>query len=87
MVAQVDQQYQELKGAPWEDAALRTVAFVGVASKLLDPNVQIPDYAVELVDAEMALIEAAGGMLQSPIFPGMRMEKTTPSISHAGTIR
>ena len=70
MLAQVDQQYQELKGTPWEDAARRTVAFVAVASKLLDPNVKIPDYAVDLVDAEIALIEAADGMLPSPIFPG-----------------
>ena len=46
------------------------MAFVGVASKLLDPNVQIPDYAVDLVQAELALIEAANGMLPSPIFPG-----------------
>ncbi len=71
LLAQTDAQYQQLKGGPWEDAALRSVAFVGVGSKLLDPNIQIPDYAVELVQAELDLIEAASGMLQSPIFPGL----------------
>ncbi len=71
MLAQVDQQYQQLKGTPWEDAALRTVAFIGVGSKLLDPTVQVPDYAAELVDAELAQIEAASGILPSPIFPGL----------------
>ena len=71
MLAQTDAQYQQLKATPWEDAALRTVAFVGVGSKLLDPSVTIPDYATELVDAELAQIEAAQGMLPSPIFPGL----------------
>jgi hypothetical protein len=42
VLAQTDAQYQALKGGPWEEAALRTVAFVGVASRLLDPN-EVPD--------------------------------------------
>ena len=71
MLAQTDAQYQELKGGPWEQAALRTVAFVGVASRLMDPAVAIPDDARELVDAELALIEAADGILPSPLFPGL----------------
>jgi hypothetical protein len=71
LLAQVDAQYQQLKGGPWEDAALRTVAFIGVGSKLLDPSVQVPEYAAELVNAELAQIEAASGILPSPIFPGL----------------
>ncbi len=35
------------------------------------PTGKIPAYADELVDAELALIEAAGGMHASPIFPGL----------------
>ncbi len=50
---------------------LRTVAFVGVASKLLDPSVQVPDYAADLVDAELALIDEAAGIQPSPLFPGL----------------
>lgn len=70
-LAQLDAQYQELKGSAWQDAALRSVAFVGVASRLLDPEAQIPAYAGDLVQAEIANIEAADGMKNSPIFPGL----------------
>ena len=73
LLSQVDVQYSVLKGGPWEEAALRTVAFVGVASKLLDPEVNVPDYAADLVNAELALIEKADGMWPSPIFPGLEL--------------
>lgn len=71
MLIQTDAQYQQLQGTPWQDAALRTVAFIGVGSKLLDPSTQVPTYAQELVDAELALIETADGIHPSPIFPGL----------------
>ncbi len=71
MLAETDAQYQALKGSSLEEAALRAVAFVGVASKALDPAVAVPDYASDLVEAELALIEAADGIQQSPIFPGL----------------
>ena len=71
MLAQTDQQYQALKGGPWEDAARRSVAFIGVGSKLLDPSIQVPAYAGDLVDAELALIQSADGINLSPLFPGL----------------
>jgi hypothetical protein len=71
LLAQTDSQYQVLRGTGWEDAARRTVAFVGVASKLLDPHVQVPDYAADLVEDELALVEDAAGILPSPLFPGL----------------
>jgi len=71
MLAQTDNQYQALKGGPWEDAAMRSVAFVGVGSELLDPSLQVPAYASNLVDAELALIQSADGIHPSPIFPGL----------------
>jgi len=71
LLVSTDQQYQELRGTDWEDAARRTVAFVGVASKLLDLAVQVPAYAADLVDGELALINSASGILPSPIFPGL----------------
>lgn len=64
-------EYEALQGTAWEDAAVRTVAFVGIASKLLDPSVQVPDYAANLVDAELALIDQAASILPSPLFPGL----------------
>lgn len=71
MLAQTDAQYQALQGTGWADAALRTVAFVGVGSRLLDPDVAVPAYAEELVEAELALVEDASGILPSPLFPGL----------------
>jgi hypothetical protein len=71
MLAQTDSQYQALRGTSWDDAALRAAAFVGVGSRLMDPTIEVPPYAEELVTAELANIEAASGILPSPIFPGL----------------
>jgi hypothetical protein len=71
LLARADAQYQALQDTGWEDAARRTVAFVGVAGKLLDPDAQVPDYAADLVEAELAQIEAAAGIQPSPLFPGL----------------
>ena len=69
LLATTDQQYQALQSTDWADAALRSVAYLGVASRLLNGTVQLPAYASDLADQELALIEAAGGMQSSPIFP------------------
>jgi hypothetical protein len=37
----------------------------------LDPGVQVPDYAADLVEAELALVEEAAGIQPSPLFPGL----------------
>jgi hypothetical protein len=71
LLGRAQDEYETLQGTAWEDAARRTVAFVGVASKLLDPEVTIPDEAMALVEAELALIEDAAGIQPSPIFPGL----------------
>jgi hypothetical protein len=71
VLSRTEDEYEALQGTPWEDAALRTAAFVGVASKLLDPSAQVPDYAADLVDAELALIDGAAGIQPSPLFPGL----------------
>ncbi len=71
VLAESERQYQALQSTAWEDPARRTVAFVAVASKLLDPSVQTPAYAADLVQAELAQIEAAAGILPSPLFPGL----------------
>lgn len=72
MLAKADENYQTLRGvSDWEDAARRVVAFFAVGSKLLDPAVSIPDYARDLVDAELVQIGQADGIKPSPIFPGL----------------
>ncbi len=71
LLAQTDAYYQSLQGTDWADAARRTVAFVAVAGRLLDPEFAVPPYALDLVEGELANIEAASGILPSPIFPGL----------------
>jgi hypothetical protein len=69
VLLRAEEEYEALQGTAWEDAARRTVAFVGVGAKLVDANVQVPAYASDLVDAELALIQGAAGIQPSPIFP------------------
>jgi hypothetical protein len=71
MLMETDKQYKALRNTPWEEAALRTVAYVGVATRLLDPQADVPSYAKDLVDQESQLIKTADGMHPSPIFPGL----------------
>lgn len=71
LLTEVELQYAQLRGGPWEEAALRTVAFVGVGARLLDDAVTLPAEALPLVEAELALIKAADGFVPSPIFPGL----------------
>ncbi|HPL30018.1 MAG TPA: DUF3160 domain-containing protein, partial [Anaerolineae bacterium] len=71
LLARAQEDYAALQGTGWEDAARRTVAFVAVASKLLDANAQVPGYAAGLVQAELALVDGAAGILPSPLFPGL----------------
>mgnify|MGYP001078117718 CR=1 FL=1 len=69
MLSRTDELYQALKGTDWEDAARRTVAFIGVGSKLLDDDIQVPEYAVDLVEEQLAPIEEASRIGPSPVFP------------------
>src|ERR1051325_4472630 len=62
------QQYGVLKGTALEEPALRNVAFFGVAAQLLGLPDAIPAEATSLVNAEIALINAAGGAQVSPIW-------------------
>jgi hypothetical protein len=77
------QQYQalltspELRGTPMEDAALRNVAYFGVAARLLELPNQPPAGADALIQAELALIEAHAGVAVSPIWdiPGLKSDE------------
>ncbi len=69
LLSRTDELHNALTGTDWEDAARRTVAFVGVASKLLDDDAQVPAYATDLVEEELPLIEDASRVAPSPIFP------------------
>ncbi len=60
-------QYLELKGTEFENAALRNVAFFGVGGRLLDSDFVVKEEAADLVDKELALIEAHSGVSESPL--------------------
>jgi len=68
MLASTYQQYLSLAGTPLEDAALRNVAYFGVAAQLLALPDTIPGEAVQLVNDELALINAASTYDYSPIW-------------------
>lgn len=68
LVAATESQYQQLKGTSLEDAAVRNVAFFGVAASLLGTGDSIPAEAQTYVDAELALINAHQGIDISPLW-------------------
>jgi hypothetical protein len=61
-------QYQSLKGTPLEEPALRNTAFFAVAAQLLGLPDPVPAEVTDLVNAELALINGAGGPQVSPIW-------------------
>jgi len=71
MLAKSDEIYQQLSSTDWANDALRLVAFFGVGSQLLDASVPVPSYAQALIAAELANVNAASGMVMSPLFPSL----------------
>ncbi len=67
MVHEAYDQYKELEGTEWEDAARRNVAFFGVASVLLDKSAKIPAVVKDIVEQEYDLVMAADGITQSDL--------------------
>jgi len=60
--------YAELQGTQLEDVARRVVAYFAVAAALTNPAAVTPPEVTDLVQGELALIEAHAGMDGSPIF-------------------
>ena len=58
-------QYEELEGTEWEDAAARNVAFFAVAAVLLDDSAKFPPQVKEIVEYEHDLVMAAAGIEDS----------------------
>lgn len=79
LLAETSEQYTALRGAALEEQALRNVAFFGVADRLLGLNDPIPPEAQALVDAELALINAASEPSISPLWdrPDLDADKKT----------
>lgn len=68
LLAETAAQYATLRGTALEEQALRNVAFFGVADRLLGLNDPIPPEAQALVEAELALINAASEPSISPLW-------------------
>lgn len=68
MMAATQAQYDKLKGTEWEEAARMNLAFFAVGNKLIDPNAQVPADVSAVVDQELALINAANELTNSPLF-------------------
>lgn len=73
LAAELAGYYRDLSNGPWADPARRALAFVTVGGKLADPDFLVPDAVADLVGAELKLIDEAGGLKPSPIFPGYIM--------------
>lgn len=67
MAEAAEKQWQALKNTPWENAALRNLAFFAVGNRLLDPGAKIPDLVKTEVQAELDLIKAQQDIEISPI--------------------
>jgi len=59
--------YERAEGTDWENAAKRNVAFFGVASTLLDEDVEIPEMVEDLVEQELDYIDEHEGIAISPV--------------------
>ncbi len=59
--------YEQLQG-DLKEAAMRNVAYLSVARKLIDPNTIVPELVAKTVANELALIEARQGFTKSPLF-------------------
>ncbi len=68
MLAATSNQYASLHGTQLEEPALRNAAYFAVADQLLGMTDPYPAEASEMVNAELGLINAAGGFSISPIW-------------------
>lgn len=67
MLKTSEQQYRSLKEGAWKDAARRNLGFFATASRLLDPQAEIPAAVQKEVQAELKLIQAHQQTTVSPV--------------------
>lgn len=77
MLATSVEQYENLKGTAWENAARRNIAFFAVASQLLEPTGKVPSIVSEAVNQELNLI---GQHAEVAISPVMNLGVTSPDV-------
>jgi len=62
------EQYENLQGTEWENAAKRNIGFFAVALKQFDPNADIPEIVGEQTEADLAAMQAHEGLATSAVF-------------------
>jgi hypothetical protein len=67
MLSSAEADYATSSG-PTQESALQNLAFFAVATRLLTPDVHVPGPVRDVVDKELALIDAHSGLSPSPIF-------------------
>jgi len=67
MLDKAQEQYNDLVGTDWENAAKRNLGFFAVGSKLLNPQIQVPQVVKTEVDKELSLIDKHQGIEDSPV--------------------
>ena len=66
------EQYEQLAGTEWEDAALMNVAFFAVGTQLMGQDAaDLPADAKAIAEQEQQLIRDAGSIVKSPLTGGM----------------
>lgn len=72
MYADSLEQYEQLAGTEWEDAALMNVAFFAVGTQLMGQDAaDLPADAKAIAEQEQQLIRDAGSIVKSPLTGGM----------------
>ena len=61
------EQYEELRGSEWEEAAMRNVAFFSVGAYLQNEKVKIPEEVSGMVSQELQNIMDASGIIESAL--------------------
>lgn len=69
LLSQTIRTYEGLQGGELKEAALRNVAYVGVASHLLGLKGELPSQAQPMVSRELNLIKERSGLVEGAIFP------------------
>ena len=75
-------QYEELKGSAFEQAAVRNIAFFSVAAGLLQMDVDIPEFASDMVERELKEIEAHSNFFAYAEVMNMGENRDSPEALH-----
>ncbi len=86
MYADSLEQYEQLAGTEWEDAALMNVAFFAVGTQLMGQDAaDLPADAKAIAEQEQQLIRDAGSIVKSPLTGGKW--RITPNINPVAITR